>query len=137
MSSKKEDRIDAESAEIEFERFCCTQRVDIDTEDLDEEDLKSFEGQKKKIIRAIMKGDIELNDAGEAAFKYEGGDDIIFKKPKASTLLAMDRAKKGQDMKAMFDLMGEICEVAPAMFRKMDMADAKICMAITSLFLAS
>jgi hypothetical protein len=133
-------KIDKETAEQEFERFCETQRIDIDFEDFDDDDLKSFNQQKNRIIKALRRGQMVVDENGVAALtvESESGESIYsFAKPRGRMLLAMDRAKKGQDMKAMFDMMGDLCKVNPVMFSKMDAEDAKICMAVASLFLGS
>lgn len=128
-------KVDRETAEAEFIRYCEKQRVDIDP-DMTEEDQKSFNVQKKRIIRAIETGDLVVTENGVAVFSVAGMQ-LEFKQPKASCLLAMDRAKKGADTEAMFKLMGDICGVAPASFSKIDLRDMQVCQALVMLFLAS
>lgn len=128
----KEYKISREIAEQDFDRFCEKNRIDNDVDDFSEEDQKAFDEHKKRIVKAIMKGEMVINDASEAEFCG-----VKFKTPKGRVLLAMDRSKKGQDMKAQFEVMADICEVPAATFSKMDSVDVKVCMAVTALFLGS
>lgn len=125
-----------EVAEADFERFCNAQRIDLDFEDFTDEDRQAFEGHQKKIVKAIRRGSMVVNDQNEAVFTCNAGT-VVFKQPKASCLLAMDRAKKGQDTKAMFDVMGDMVGQHPSVFGRMDTVDAKVCLAVASLFLGS
>ena len=130
----KHSKVDRETAELDFLRFCEKNSIDID--DLDEDDTKSLEEHKSKIIKCICRGKIEVDEDGVAVYDYGSEKPLMFKEPKGSSLLAMDRVKSGQDIKGMYNLMGDITGVAPATFTKMKMSDVKNCIAITSLFLA-
>jgi len=135
MAQKKDKfKLDLETAENEFDRFCENQRIDIDVDELEPDDLKAYEQHKRKIIKAIRKGLLVINDENQAVLTTDVHT-FVFKQPKGSALLAMDRAKKGEDMKSMYNLMADICQCAPAFFSKIDGVDVNVCLAITTLFL--
>jgi len=125
-----------EVAEQDFLRFCEAQRIDTGFEDFTEEDKDAFDGHKRKIVKAIQRGQIVVNDQNQAVFTANNLE-LVFKQPKGSSLIAMDRAKKGQDMGAMYNVMGDIVGQHPSVFSKMDAVDVKVCLAVTALFLGS
>lgn len=145
MAEEKElegsERVCLEVAENDFERFCEANGIDLDTDGFTEEDMKSLEDCKRKIIKAIMAGRLEINDAAEAVVKYETskGDsgEVVFSEPEGAALTAMDRVKKGHDVQATYAVMGAITKKPPQLFNSMRLRDSKLCGAILMLFLGS
>lgn len=136
---KIKPKISREVAEAEFYRFCEAQRIDTDETDFSEEDLEGFNEHKIRFIKAVMNGFMVVNDSAEAEFTaLDANHCVTFKKPKASSLMALDRCKKGQDTKSMFELMADMTgQPSGSVFTKMDLVDAKVCQSVAALFLAS
>lgn len=132
------DRITAEFAESEFNRFIDTMDLDIVIETLDDEDSQAFEQNKQRIIRAICVGSLIVNDRGEPVFTPQVSkrtEPLTFHEPGGASLMAMDGRKKGHDVKKLFSVMGEMTRTNVQTFSNMEMRDLNICMAVTNLFL--
>lgn len=127
-------------AEQEFYRFAADMGLDIDPEGMDEEDKIGFEQQKRRIVNAIMRGSLTINDNGEPIYTPQhAGEDvnpIIFHEPTGASLMAMDKKGKTEDMRKLFSVMGEMTKTSAGLFSKMKMRDLKVCQAVVTLFLA-
>lgn len=131
--------VDKETALVEFNRFVEKMDLFFDESDMDNDDKKDFTLQKDRIINAIMRGSLVVNENGECVFTPQRTDDaqpITFYEPRGSALMAMDRKKKNADMGKLFVSMGDITRTDAKTFSNMRMADLHVCMAITTLFLA-
>ena len=132
------DRVAKVVAEKEFLRFVDLMDLDVDPADMDEEDRKAFDQQKGRIIAAIQLGALVVKDNGEPVFtpqRTNDADPITFHEPTGASLMAMDRKKKTEDMAKLYAAMGDISKTHANVFAKMKMADLKVCIAITTLFL--
>lgn len=131
-------KVAPEVAEAEFERFVEAMDLDLDTAQMDDEDRKSLEQQKSRIVSAIQKGSLVVNDIGEPVYtpiRSENADAIHFREPTGASLMAMDRKKKNEDVGKMYAIMGDITGNHANRFAKMVLSDLKVCQAVTSLFL--
>ena len=129
-----------EQAELEFTNFAEAMDIDIDIEDMDQDDLKSFYALKKRIIKSIMNGSLTFTDNNEPIFtpqRESSGDKtpITFYEPKGSVLLSMDKMGKNKDVNKMFGLMGEMSKTSASRFSKLAMPDFNVCQGIVTLFL--
>lgn len=132
------DKIAKEVAEQEFNRFVDAMDLDVDPADMDEDDKKGFNQQKDRIIAGIQSGALVIKDTGEPVFTPQRTNDaeaITFYEPTGASLMAMDRKKKTEDIGKLYAAMGDITKTHASTFSRMKMADLKICMAITTLFL--
>ena len=132
------DRVAKVVAESEFGRFVNLMDLDVDPADMDEDDRKGFDQQKGRIIAAIQLGALVVKDNGEPVFTPQRTNDaepIVFHEPTGASLMAMDRKKKTEDMGKLYAAMGDITKTHANVFAKMKMADLKVCIAITTLFL--
>jgi hypothetical protein len=133
-----EFKIALEVAEAEFNRFADAMELDVSTDSMDEEDKKGFEQQKSVLLKAIQKGALVFNEAGEPIYTPQRTDDadpITFYEPTGASLMAMDKRKKTEDVGKMYALMGDMTKTSAATFSRMKMADLKVCQAIAVLFL--
>jgi len=135
-----ENKLSKEVAEQEFQRFADMMDLDLDLTSMDSEDGKDFTLQKNRIIKAMMNGALVINDEGCPVYtpQFAGGDvnPITFYEPTGAALMAMDRKKAGHDVGKMFASMGEMTKTSTGLFAKMKNRDLRICMAVTTLFLA-
>ncbi len=132
------DKIAKEVVEQEFNRFVESMDLDVDPADMDEDDRKGFTQQKDRVMAAIQSGSLVIKDNGEPVFtpqRTNGADAITFHEPTGASLMAMDRKKKTEDIGKLYAAMGDITRTHANVFSKMKMADLKVCMAITTLFL--
>ena len=130
------DKVAREVAENEFNRFITSMDIDADPEDMDDDDFKGFNAQKNRVVKAIQKGSLLINEDGEPVFTpqcVDNANPITFGEPSGGTIMAMDG--KGKAVKDMFTVMGEITKTSAGYFGKMKMRDLKVCMAVATLFL--
>lgn len=132
------DKVAKEVAEEEFNRFVERMDLDVDPADMDEDDRKGFVQQKDRVIAAIQSGALVISDKGEPTYTPQRTNDaepITFYEPTGASLMAMDRKKKTEDIGKLYAAMGDMTKTHANVFSRMKMADLKVCMAITTLFL--
>ena len=129
-----------EAAVAEFDRFADAMDLDLDTADMDAEDLTQFNKQKSRIVRAIESGALVVNDNGEAVYtpqrsasKYK--EAITFHERTGAALMAMDGKKKNHDVAKTYAVMGDMCRVHPNTFAGLSGTDVKVCEALFSLLM--
>lgn len=125
-------------AEMEFQRFADAMDLDVSTGGMSAEDLEGFTQQRGRVLRAIQRGTLVINDKGEPEFspaRSDGAAVIVFHEPTGATLMAMDAKKKGQDIGKTYASMADMTRTHASTFAKMPMADLKVCMAIFTLFM--
>ena len=132
--------IDKETAENEFDRFVECMDLDVNTADMDAEDLTAFNKHKNRIVRAVMQGSLMINGSGEAVYtpshpKTKHSDSFTFHEHSFGSLMAMDRTKRGHDVGKTCAVMAEMCGVHKNVIAGLVGIDAKICMALFSLLM--
>lgn len=133
-------KIDKEVALAEFDRFVDEMGLLLDPADMDAEDKTAFEKQKTRIVDAIMKGNLVINDNGEAVYTpYRNAsrhkEPITFHERTGASVLAMDGKKKNQDMAKTYAIMAEMCRVHASTFAGLAGPDIKVCEAIYALLM--
>lgn len=134
----KESKVDAKTAEVEIERFATAMDLDLDTSEMDEEDRKALDQQKRVLIRSIQKGDLIISDNGEPVFTPTKGDHLeplTFYEPDGASFMTMDKTKKNHDVAKMYGIMADMTKTHTKVFAKMKLRDNKVCQAIVTLFL--
>lgn len=142
MNDKKDSKpkVVLAVAEAEFDRFVEMMDLDLDTNGMDAEDLTAFNKQKNKIVRAIEKGALVVNEEGEAVYtpqnrKSKHQEAITFHERTGASLMAMDGKKKNHDVTKTYAVMGDMCKVHPNVFAGLVGIDVKICEAIFALLM--
>lgn len=134
-----EEKVVKEQAEAEFENWADRNGIDIDTTSMDQEDAAQYDKQRKRIVTAIMKGNLIINDSGDAVYSLQDAigpvDTITFYEPTGSTYMAADKKKAGQDVSKLYAMMAAMTKTTIQTFSKMKNRDLKICQGITLLFL--
>lgn len=131
-------KIAKEVAEAEFDRFVEANDLLIGTENMDKEDRDSLDEQRGRIVRAIETGAMVVNEDGEPVFTPQRRKDataLTFHEPTGASLMAMDRKKKNEDVGKLYATMGDMTRTDAKTFSSMKMADLKVCIAVTTLFL--
>jgi hypothetical protein len=138
-----EPKVAAEVAELEFQKFVDGMDLDTDPTGLDADDVKSFESAKRKLIGAICKGHLSVDEKGQPVYVTQGdpngkgaGVTITFHEQTGASLMAMDQKKKGQEVAKMYAVMADMTQTTAQTFAEMAGRDLKVCQAITALFLA-
>lgn len=139
-SVKNEPVIDTETARLEFERFIESMDLDLDTTDMDDEDKTAFDKQKKRIITAIERGSMVINENGEAVYtphnqKSKYKEALTFHERTGASLMAMDGKKKNHDVTKTYAVMADMCKVHPGVFAGLVGIDVKICEAVFQLLM--
>lgn len=134
------DKIALEVAEAEFDRFVELMDLDLDTADMDAEDLTGFNKQKNRIIRAIQRGHLIVNEKGEAVYTpfnpaSKHKEEITFHERTGASLMAMDGKKKNHDVAKTYAIMGDMCKLHQNIFAGLVGSDIKTCEALFSLLM--
>ena len=114
--------------------------LDLDTADMDADDLTGFNKQKGRVIRAIQRGALVINDEGEAVYtpyhKRSGHKDpITFHERTGASLMAMDGKKKNHDVAKTYAILADMCKVHPSVFAGLVGSDVKTCEALFALLM--
>lgn len=132
-------KVDQEMAEAEFMRFIDAMDLELD-ESADAEDRSDFIALKNKLVKAISKGSLIIDESGQPVYTPERTEDVkplTFYEPTGANLVAMDKRKPGEDISKFNAVMAEMCKVHPKVFSKLKFKDYKLCQSIVTLFLAS
>lgn len=130
--------VDKETAHAEFDRFTTAMDLDVDVSEMDQDDVKTFEGTKKQITDSIMRGNLVIDDKGQPVFTPSDmppENALTFHEPTGATLMSMDRRKAGEDVGKMLVVMTEMCKTTGNTFANMPNRDLKVCSAIVAVFL--
>lgn len=131
------NRISQDVAEAEFDRFIGAMDLDVDAKGMDDEDKKSYEVARRKILNAMLAGHLVIDPEGQPVYMPRKGNvtPIVFHEPTGASLMAMDQRKKHHDIGKMYALMADMTKQPAARFAGMHNRDLQICLAVTGLFL--
>lgn len=134
------DKVDIETAALEFDNFVECMDLDVDTTDMDSEDLTAFNKQKNRILRAVQSGALVFNDKGEAVYTPHNSrsnyhDPITFRERTGASLMAMDGKKKNYDVAKTYAVMADMTGTHPRVFAGLVGTDVKVCEAIFALLM--
>lgn len=136
---KEEQQVVAtDVAEEEFDRFCEAMDLDVDPKGMDDEDKKSFNDARRKLVRAIELGRLAIDEKGQPVYTpYESAlkTPITFREPTGASLMAMDHKKKNHDVSKMFATMADMSGQPITRFASMLKRDLNVCLAVTNLFM--
>jgi hypothetical protein len=132
-------KIAPDVAEAEFVRFAEAMDIDLTDKALTDEDRASLANQRAIIVRAISRGSLVINDAGEPVFTPTKGDatarqPLTFPEPGGSVMLSVDKFGKNAGVAKTYAMLGELTKTTPAHFSRMAERDLKVCRAIFALF---
>lgn len=125
-------------AESEFSRFIDMNDILLETPNMTADDIAAVGEQRERIIRAMMAGSLSVNENGEPIFLPQRSDcvsSLTFHEPTGASLMAADRKRKNEDIGKLYAAMADMTKTDIKTFSRMRMADLKICMAVTTLFL--
>jgi hypothetical protein len=130
----------AEVAEAEFDRFAEEMDLDVDTSVMDAEDLTEFNKIKRRIIREIERGNLVINEDGEAIYTPQNPrsrtkEPIHFHERSGATVIASDSKKQTQMAGKGFAMMADLCQVPAKTFAGLFGTDIKVCEALFALLM--
>lgn len=135
-----ENVINRETAEQEFERWCDAMKFDIDYDSDDENTRRGRVQAKRKIVRAIERGELVVDEKGYA--KLLNADvkgeptDVCFNRLYAGLYTAMDRKKEGQGIGKSYAALAALTGLPDTTFDRMHPYHVGICTAVILYFLA-
>lgn len=134
------DKLAADAAKVEFERFANAWDLDLDTSEMTEEDEKSLQDAKRPILRGLCRGDIRVTDDGDLSidlkFGKKKGETVEVKIDRAD-MLVMDRFKDKQNFHKLNAYVATLCGQPPKFYAMLDPRDQKRVRAPVQLFLGS
>lgn len=137
----KQKKIDEETAEKEFYRFCNLWDIDDNQKYMTAEDIADFDNQKRRMVKAISKGLLTINDDGTLNYTlYEPvnqTDQITFKMPNGKAWTDLDKYKTDQLMHKTNVFFMNMTGQYPRFFAEMHGIDMKFCQALIGFFLGS
>lgn len=140
MTTEKPQVVDKETAKNEFDRFVDCMDLDIDTADMDAEDLTAFNKTKSRLLRSTQRGSLVFNEDGEAVYtpthlKSKYKEAITFHERTGASLMAMDGKRKNEDVKKTYAVLADMCKVHPNVFAGLVGTDVKVCESIFALLM--
>lgn len=136
-----ENKIDRDTAEVEFNRWALTWDIDTDVDNMSEEDEKSFQAAKRLVIRGLMDGSFCVNDEGDLNYKtkfsknFEPGE--VQLKISRADILSMDRYKDQQSMHKIQAYLATLAGLPTKAMSNIDPRDQKRLRGPVLLFLGS
>lgn len=128
-----------EVLEREFARFAEAMDLDVELPGMNAEDKKSLVGCKRVIFRAMSRGRLVINEAGEAVYRaaHAGRDlEFWFPTPSGRALTARDTNLPGHDQEKLISSIAQMTRHKPGVITELPLADLKVLQAIAILFLA-
>lgn len=133
-----EYKISVELAELELDGFAKAMDLDLDPSGKSDEDKADMLDSKRTVIRAIRKGSVVI-EGGLPTFTPQRSEDttpVTFYEPTGATLMAIDKARAGEDVSKTFKVLVDLTKTTtPKTFAKMKLNDVKVCVAIMGLFM--
>lgn len=134
------EKITAEHAELEFDKWADAMDMDLDVTDMDKRDLTAFNKQKKRVIVAIQRGALVFNDNTEAVYtpQHPGSvyqNPITFQERTGASLMAMDNKRENQEVAKTYAIMADMCGIPAKAFSQLKGTDIKVCEAIYALLM--
>ena len=128
----------AEVAENEFDRLCELRRVSTEVGDMNEEEATAFAELRKKLVRAVMRGTLVIDEAGVATYTppVAGAKPFAFKNLTAASLIGSN-GKQQDNMSRTLQIIAAMTERAPAEVARLAIPDLKMCGSIVTLFMSA
>ena len=132
-------KVGKDVAQSEFERFVTAMALDISTDGMSPDDIRSLEKTQKTFLDAVMNGSLVVNDKGEPVFTPVASSPssaITFAEPTGAALIARDQKKKDHDVEKSIATLAQMTNEPEARYRAMPNRDLRVCTSIMLLFLA-
>ena len=138
--TKVSQKIDPQTAAVEFARFLDYMELEQDESTMSEEELLMYKKLKQTITKAIEIGRVTINEDGSELTQHVviAGNDvaITFVEPSGQSNAAMDTSKDGHYVARLHKYLAEITKRPPTDFSRMKRRYINVSSAIATLFLA-
>lgn len=126
-----ENKVAKDMAEAEFERFAEAMDLEIDPVSLGVDDLEDFNKRKSQVIRQIERGNMVINDNGEAVYTPHRPaskikDPLTFHERSGETLPAADGLGKNTEGAKLRRMIAQMCKVHPNVITGLSGTDIKV-----------
>lgn len=130
-------KIAREVAEAEFVRLCEAHRIEHDTAEMSEDELREWTELKDQIVRDIMAGTLIVGEDGNATYTPPGAPKgYTFHAPTGATLMALETYAGGKNIANLVAAMADMTRTDRGEFGKMAARDVQSCARVAKLFLA-
>jgi len=133
----KKEVVTKEVALAEFDMWA--EAMDLETEELQGDDLEGFEKHKSVLVRAIRAGNLTVNDEGLAVYqpcRTELDAPLVFHERTGASLMASDKVKNPQALAArMYAVLADLTKVPAVTFAKLKGPDIKVCESLFALLM--
>ena len=131
-----EHKVDIETAEADLERFCVSQGLETDIENMSEEvDPKTkksprdnYVKNRAEIVALIQKGAVVIDADDLLVYKPQRESNLAqikFKEPEGSMWFAFDKGGENENIKKMVNAVAEITGCSPQVISKLKNIDFK------------
>ena len=136
-----EYKLEKKAAEEEFNKWADNFYLDRDIESMDSEEADDFIKIKKQFMLALRIGRISIDEEGDLTLKlikpFGDKEELVFAQEFNSTaFIKMDRHKEKESMKKTLSFLGGWTKTDPKQLYRLDARDMKLCLSLTTLFLA-
>ena len=136
-----EYKLTKELADEEFEKWAEIFYLDCDVESMDSEEADDFKKIKKQFVLSLRLGRVSIDEDGDLTLKLieplgEKTELVFAQKFNSSAFIQMDRHKEKESMKKTLSFLGGWTKTDPRQLYKLDARDMKLCLSLTTLFLA-
>ena len=131
----KDQKVVAEVAESEFERWAEFFEIDVSTDDLTDEESKALEDFKGRFVKRVCSGALCVLDSGVLAFSPRGESDAApmeFDEPTGALLST--RLKNDTDVQAARRALAVWTGSPPKRFSDMKLRDFNFCAELLAFF---
>jgi hypothetical protein len=138
----KKYKIDLETAEAEFSRYCESNEIETDDTAMNDDEKESFADTKKRFIKCCREGRVEVDGMNlkftVSKLSPEGyaGDIVIIKRPGGNAFVGMDGFMDRESVHSLQGFMSAMTGKEVKYFSKLDIADWKFFQGVSSLFLS-
>lgn len=139
---KEEFVVAEEIANKDFENWCELNGIEYDTGDMNEEEIKDFQTNKKPIIKACMRGNLIFNDNGEIDYTISNysasgfaGTVLHIERPTGKIFSSLDGFKDTQNIRRAVSVMSALTGKDLGYFDKLSAVDWKVLRGIVTFFL--
>jgi hypothetical protein len=142
VAKDKKYKIDLETAEAEFMRYCESNDFETDETAMNDDEKESFADIKRRFIKCCREGRVEVDGMN---LKYtvsklspEGfaGDVVTVKRPGGNAFAGMDGFGQEKNVHKLHAFMSAMAGKDVKYFSKIDIIDWKFFQAVSSLFLS-
>jgi hypothetical protein len=135
-------KIDRETAENEFIRYCENNEIEHEESEMSDEEKESFSSIKNRFIKCCMAGRVEVDGTSLSytlsKFSPDGfaGETVTIKRPIGNAFSSMDSFKERESVHKLHGYMSAMTGKDVKYFSKIDVIDWKFFNDIASLFLS-